>query len=340
MNENGLRSHLTPATSVLLAICLTLNATPAHAATTCTASMTDVQFGSVDPFDGNVDIQATISYSCTITSLLSSSKVRMCFSIGSGLQGDSNMAPRQMLSGANVLYFQLYKDSGRNQIWGTRSDAYGSTNADMQLGALIGSTTDSGELTVYGRVPAAQTTLVPGVYINSFSGAHTELAYQYNEFLLGLLPFPDSCVSGGTGGGTGTFPFTASATVNAACNPTFSVQNIDFGTQGLLTAAIETTATLSPQCTNTTPYQVGLNNGLHASGNTRRMQSSGGQYVTYELYRDAGRSQRWGNTQSVDTLGGTGAGDAQNVTIYSRVASQNTPPSGDYSDTVTVTIYY
>lgn len=40
---------------------------------------------------------------------------------------------------------------------------------------------------------------------------------------------------------------------------------------------------------------IGLDNGLYASGTTRRMRNGAGQFVVYELYRDSPRSVRWGN---------------------------------------------
>ncbi|WP_162932265.1 Csu type fimbrial protein [Solimonas sp. K1W22B-7] len=328
--------QLAPLLLLLLALC----PQPGQASTTCSASLSNVSFSPVNPFGGNVDVTATLNYSCTITSILSSSRVRMCFSIGAGAQGGGNFAPRQMSSGANLLYFNLYKDSGRSLIWGTRSNSYGSVGATLEIGALLGSATANGSLTVYGRIPSGQTTLVPGSYSNAFSGAHTELIYQYNEFLLGLLGYPATCTSGGNGSGSGTFAFSALATVSAQCDPSFSVENINFGTGGLLTANYDATAIVSPRCTNTTPYQLGLNNGINASGSIRRMKSAAGNYVSYELYRDNGRSQRWGNTQGTDTVAGTGSGSAQDVTIYGRVAPQATPVAGSYADTVTVTIYY
>lgn len=317
---------------------------PAQATTACSATMTDVQFGTVDPFDGYVDVTATINWSCTYSGLLGilyASFVRMCFSIEDGVSGGGSCTPRRLVSGSNDMSFQLYRDSSRTSTWGSLSGCAGSEVQELVMFQLLsGGTTKTGSATVYGRVPSGQTTLVPGAYANSFTGSHTNLSYRYTEALLSLGTYPASCTSGGTGGGTGTFPFSASATVVAACEPSFAVQDIDFGTQGLLTANIDTTAAISPQCTNTTPYQIGLGDGLHAIGTTRRMQSSGGQYVIYELYRDAARSQRWGNTQNVDTVMGAGSGEVQEVTIYSRVSPQSTPPAGDYSDTVTVTIYY
>lgn len=68
---------------------------------------------------------------------------------------------------------------------------------------------------------------------------------------------------------------------------------------------------------------------------------SGTYYLPYELYRDAARSLRWGNTLNVDTVGGTGSGSAQQLTIYGRVAPvTGQPPAGTYNDLVQVTITY
>ena len=316
----------------------------AEAVTSCSASMTAVQFGSSDPFTGWTNVTATLSYTCNSSGLLGlgllGAKVRMCFSIDDGAQGSGVLDPRRLLNGATPLTFNLHKDAARTQIWGTRGDAYGSVNRDLEVPVTLGSGSASGTITVYGSVPSAQTSVVPGTYTNSFAGGETELSYRYNEGLLGLSSYPASCTSGGAGGGSGTFAFTASATVAARCNPSFSVQDLSFGTQGLLTTTIDTTASVSPQCTNTTPYRLGLDNGQHAVGNTRRMRSAAGKHVSYELYRDNGRTQRWGNTEFVDTVSGTGSGAAQSVPLYGRVAPQATPAPGSYSDTVTVTVYY
>lgn len=328
---------------ILLAAASLLLCGRGEAATSCSASMSGVTFGDVNPFGGNVDVTATLNYSCTSTGLLGlgllGAKVKLCFSIADGLQGSGHVDPRRMTNGANAMSFNLYKDASRSLIWGTRSDAYDSQNRDLQVPVTLGSGSASGSITVYARVPGGQAALIPGSYANSFAGTETELVYRYNEGLLGLTNYPSSCTSGGTAGSS-SFGFAASASVSATCNPSFAVQDIDFGTHGLLTASIDTTATVSPQCTNTTPYQVGLDNGLYAVGNTRRMRSSGGRHVGYELYRNAGRSQRWGNTPNTDTVAGTGTGSPQSLPIYARVAPQTTPPEGTYSDTVTVTIYY
>jgi spore coat protein U-like protein len=178
--------------------------------------------------------------------------------------------------------------------------------------------------------------LYVGAYVDAFTGTHTRLDYRYNEVLLGLGTYPTSCTSGGFGG-TGTFPFTARASVQPSC--TVSASDHDFGNVGgFLDSSHDGTSAISLQCTNGAAWKVGLDNGQHASGATRRMSGSGG-LVTYELYRDNGRTQRWGNAEQ-DWSTGTGSGTTQNLTVYGRVPAQQARPAGTYTDVVTVSVTY
>ncbi|MBW2940813.1 Csu type fimbrial protein [Zhongshania aquimaris] len=324
----------------------TLLAIPAaaHASTSCTASMTNVSFGASDPFTGWGGVAATLNYQCNTggLALLATARVRLCFSIGVGAQGSGvTIVPRRMTSGGNELQFNLYRDSARSVVWPIAISGVNRYEVDLQYSVPVLGGSGSGSVTVYGDIISPQNTAVPGSYSNNFSNFIDALmSFRANEALLGTPSWPTSCTSGGTFSGTGSFPFVASATVEASCNPVFSVQNISFGTQGVLSANIDTTAIVAPQCTNTTPYQIGLDNGQNASGSTRRMHNGAGKYVSYELYRDVARSQRWGDTLNSDTLADTGTGSAQAQSIYARTAPQITPSQGSYSDTVTVTIYY
>jgi spore coat protein U-like protein len=94
-------------------------------------------------------------------------------------------------------------------------------------------------------------------------------------------------------------------------------------------------------CTNRAAYQVGLDNGQNAgSTSIRRMASGTGTFVTYELYRDTGRTQRWGNTVNTDTATASGSGSEQTLTVYGRVPTQPAAVAGSYSDIIKVTITY
>lgn len=327
-----------------VAVLLLGAATPAHAdSTTCTASLSGLAFGAVDPYGGAVTTTATLDYTCTyncsglldcLVGGLSASYVSMCFNIESGASGGGNCNPRRLLSGSNAMQFQIYKDAGHANSWGSDSGC-GGTNVrvDTSFPLLGNHSSQSGSLTVYGRVPSGQTALVPGAYSNDFTGS-TKLSYRWTTALLGLGTYP-GC---GTAS-NGAFPFTATASVAKQC--TVSATDIDFGSQGTLTSAALATSTITAKCTNTTAYQIGLDDGSNASGGTRRMKRSGSaDYVDYELYRDSGRTLRWGQTLNVDRVSATGNATSQGFTVYGRVPVQTTPRAGSYADTVKVTVTY
>jgi len=150
-----------------------------------------------------------------------------------------------------------------------------------------------------------------------------------------LLPFASISLASTT-----TSNFTAQITLAASCSIN-SAATLDFGSQGVLSANVDQTSTLAVQCTNTTPYNIGLDAGTGSGATvaTRKM-TSGGNTVNYTLYSDSGRTTVWGNTVSTDTVAATGNGAAQSYTVYGRVAAQTTPAPGSYSDTVTVTVTY
>ena len=60
----------------------------------------------------------------------------------------------------------------------------------------------------------------------------------------------------------------------------------------------------------------------------------------FQLYQDTGRSVIWGNTQGTNTVGGTGTGSAQPITVYGQVPAQATPKPDTYQSTVTATVYF
>ncbi len=140
---------------------------------------------------------------------------------------------------------------------------------------------------------------------------------------------------------TTTNTFQSQIIIQASCT-ILSTNTLDFGTQGLLNANVDSSATFDVQCTNTTPYDVRMDAGSTAGGSvaTRRMIGGGAATVDYTMFRDAGRTLNWGETDGVDTLGGTGSGASQTLTVYGRVPIQTTPAPDTYTDTVTVTVSY
>jgi spore coat protein U-like protein len=139
---------------------------------------------------------------------------------------------------------------------------------------------------------------------------------------------------------TTTSTFAVQSTITASCTIN-SASTLNFGSQGVLTANVDQTSTLQMQCTNTTPYNIGLDQGTGTGATVAaRMMTSGANTVTYSLYSDSGRATVWGNTVGTNTVAATGSGGSQSYIVYGRVAAQTTPAPGTYSDTVTVTVTY
>lgn len=118
---------------------------------------------------------------------------------------------------------------------------------------------------------------------------------------------------------------------------------INFGTYSSLANIIDATAsgaggvgTLTITCTDGTDYTVALDNGLHVTGGTqRRMASTAGVFINYNLYQDAARDTTWGS--GGNALTGTGA--AVPLIVYGRVPATGLTPAADtYNDTVTMTV--
>jgi len=139
---------------------------------------------------------------------------------------------------------------------------------------------------------------------------------------------------------TTTTTFTATITLAATCVIN-SASTLDFGTAGVLTANVPATSTIQVQCTNTTPYNIGLDAGTGTGASVAvRKLTSGAATVNYSIYTDAGHTTVWGNTVSTDTVASTGTGASQSFTAFGLVPAQTTPAPGTYTDTVTVTVTY
>jgi spore coat protein U-like protein len=125
-----------------------------------------------------------------------------------------------------------------------------------------------------------------------------------------------------------------------------------FGTYNTLnTAHLESVANILVTCersggpaTETVTMALGAgSNGT--SVNARRMAQTGGagDYLSYGLFRDIGRSNNWGNSVGIDTVSQAvtvpNHGSASvTFTIYGRIPAQQDVTAGDYADSVQVTV--
>jgi spore coat protein U-like protein len=139
---------------------------------------------------------------------------------------------------------------------------------------------------------------------------------------------------------TNTMP--VSVNVINAC--TVAATPMAFGTPAAIGALnIDTTSTISLACTNGASYEVSLDTGTHAVTGQRYLSNLAGTVtIPYNVYRDSGRSQTWGNTVATDTMVGTaGALGAVSLTAYGRIPSTaSSVVAGAYTDTVTVTVTF
>jgi spore coat protein U-like protein len=327
-----MRSFLILILTSALAICCM--AKPTTAAMSCVVSMSNIAFGSVNLSSGAaVNTTGTVSLVCDLAA--KNTSYVFCTNIVAGTNASGSQ--RNMASGANLLHFDLYKDAAHTQEWGNWPSSFLGGGSQNSFTSNSSGDDDAG-ITVYAVLAANQQSAVPGSYSESMpSGTSNDVQYRSTS---GSCP---------TGSSTFHFSFTVTATVTSAC--TVSVGTLNFGsTPANIAAAIDSTATITAKCTNSTPYSIGLGSGLNASGSQRRMQlGATGNYVTYNLYTDSGYSQAWSTTTSTTSCTGgsgscdlgTGTGANQNYTVYGQVPAQQAPvAAGTYSDTVVVTVTY
>lgn len=293
----------------------------------CNFSVTNMSFGNADSLSGGyVDTTAEISVTCS--GLLSLATVRICFNINAG-SGGATGSVRHMRNASNhPLNFQLYQNASRTTLWGSTQQPNLGAAPELVLAVpVLGSA--SASRTIYGRILPNQQNAPTGFYQSLFSGAET----SFNYSLVGILLDCSTPLLGSVARPS----FISQANVLPNCN--VAAQNIDFGNYGVIDSDIDATGGITVTCTADTPYSVGLNNGIKGAGPTERLMVLGDKSIQYGLYMDPLRSHPWGNSGG-EVFTGIGNGMPQSTPVYGRVAAQQTPPPGNYNDTVVVTVTY
>lgn len=321
-----------PSLRLALALCVLSGLLPAPAAAQyCQPNNGAISFGTVSP-DAVTDTQNNLTYTCQ--SNASTTYFRICVYMA---EGDplGGVNPRRMTNynGAELKY-DFYSDAARTQIIGAPPTGGGFPVYSFTAMIPGGYVQAQNVFPLYARVPAGQTSLPAG---NVFQSQVNNSVFSYSW---ANGSYPANCNTG-TGASSVTFYSQVTATVSNACRITLAT-DLDFGTVGSLSSNRDQTSTVLVRCPTGTNWRLGLSDGIHASGGVRRMRSAAGNHVNYELYRDAGRSLRWGSTLGTDTTNGTGMGEATAVTqtVFGRVPAQGAAVSGSYTDTVTVTLTY
>jgi spore coat protein U-like protein len=249
-----------------------------------------------------IDVTATITVTCDTAGT--------AFQIGlnAGNGPGATITNRMMFGGtggSNTLGYQLFNNASRTINWGNSSGTGWVTGTATAANTAM-------PYTIYARMPANE---------NSPLGSYT-----------------DTITASITGSFTTTIAsLSVTATVAPSC--TITANTLNFG--GYSGAVSNATATLSVQCANGTPYNVGLDPGQSSGATvTTRAMMNGSKSLSYALYSDTGRTRNWGNTVGTDTVVGTGSGSAQILTVYGQVPAGQKPAPGSYADTVTATLTY
>lgn len=295
-------------------------------AASCSADVGALNFGNVDTLAGLAsDGTAEVSITCSDVSSTATA-VTVCANLGTGSGGATASGIRTMLSGTNVLDYQLYTDSGHGNRWGSYDATALGQPQTILLTASDGAA--SGTATLYGVVSASQTSAATGTYLSTFTTADATFYYQEGSSLDCTAP---------TSATLAETSFTTQATVAANC--LITVEDIDFGIQGVIDTAVTATGGVDVTCTPNTKYTIAMDGGLTgATDPEQRLMHSGTNTITYGLYADADHTTPWSASGS-GLVTGTGAGTVQSIPVYGRVAPQSAA-AGQYSDTVVVTITY
>ena len=296
----------------------------------CIFTNTGIDFGNVSLSSGGTQTSSgAFTASCTGTP---NQTIRICANLNEGSGGASAGGdPRYLTQGATRLNYNLYRNNGGNQVWGSNTWSGSSLPPNISL-AVAANGTASTSLSIFGKIASGQGALPPGTYLSLFSGNHTQIDYGYAPgFRCGATLSPR----------VQNVPFLVRVTNNSSCTVTATALN--FGNQTDLNTIKTSTNAISVTCTGGTLYDIGMNNGSSGgAGPTSRLMKNVGtaQAVTYGVYRNNAYTLPWGNTPGVDTVSATGTGLAQNYAGYGLIPVQGTPPALTYTDTVVVTVTY
>jgi spore coat protein U-like protein len=103
------------------------------------------------------------------------------------------------------------------------------------------------------------------------------------------------------------------------------------------TQQLDAAAQMTMVCTRGAQAAIVIDGGRHSTGSNRAL-TGGTQRVSYQLYRDEGRTQVWGSEGSGLQFVSNGVARPEQVTVYGRIPPGQEVQSGVYTDVVTATV--
>jgi spore coat protein U-like protein len=134
--------------------------------------------------------------------------------------------------------------------------------------------------------------------------------------------------------------FVVFATARAEADCSISTTSVAFGNYDVFSATPrDATGTVQISCTPRADIQVTLSRGSSAVFDPRTLRS-GTNILNYNLFRNAARTQIWGDG-SAGTLTFIGNNTRTTTqTIYGRVPASQDAAVGNYSDTIVATVIF
>lgn len=118
----------------------------------CSFATTNLNFGIYNPLESHaLESVATLTVSCQ---LLSQGAEKVTYSLGIQPGNSGNFASRFMSNGPERLYYNIYLDPTRTQVWGDGSG--GSSNASGGFLLNQPNVAQLSQFSLYGRIPALQ----------------------------------------------------------------------------------------------------------------------------------------------------------------------------------------
>ncbi len=129
--------------------------------------------------------------------------------------------------------------------------------------------------------------------------------------------------------------------LNVVPNCRLSVTDLSFGNYdpllGNADRPLDGAAQLQMVCTKNSQASIMFDSGEHGVASTRGMVL-GSDRVSYDLFRDSARTERWADSADALHVTGTGSRNPQQFTVFGRVPAGQEVSAGAYSDIVTATV--
>jgi len=131
-------------------------------------------------------------------------------------------------------------------------------------------------------------------------------------------------------------------TAEVASNCVIATSNLAFGAYDPLvqnaTQELDASAGVTVLCTRSSRATVSIDSGRNSIGSSRTL-AGGSQRVSYQLFRDADRTQEWaGGVADSQQIVSQGIHKPQQLTVYGRIPPGQEVASGVYTDVVTATV--